>query len=1068
MDEQRQQRLSEFVNWTTQHITGDEKGQAQIFIDHLFQAFGRQGSLDVGGTPELRIRKAKEDGGGIAFADYVWKPVVLIEMKRRGTDLSRHYRQAFDYWTRLVPGRPHYVVLCNFDEFHVYDFDTQLDTPKDILKLSELPTRYGPLAFLFPTNEKPQFNNDREAVTREAADCLARCFNKLVTRKVERPLAQRFILQTLVALFSEDIGLLDRYTVSRLLDDIKQPSDAYDLFGGLFSAMNTPPKSAPSPGTPGEGRGEGHGQGASGVEGGRFKGVPYFNGGLFAHPARIPELYPDEVSQLSSAASKDWSKVSPEIFGELFQKSMDAEQRHAFGAHFTYPTDIMKIVKPTIVDPWTEAIEGAKSGKRLSDLQDRLSRLRILDPACGSGNFLYLAYREMKRLETRIRERLATEFPETHPRLTHVNARQFFGLDINTFAIELAKVTMTIARKLAIDELHILDEPALPLDNLDANFQARDALITPVLPVSSPAVAVGSASADAPPCQGEDRGEGTSPSPGTPGEGRGEGGAGGYIQAPWPPADVIIGNPPFLGAKRLKPERGVDYVNAVRKLYPDVPGMADYCVYWFRRAHDHLPPCTKDNPLAGRAGLVGTQNIRNNQSRVGGLDHIVKTGTIIEAVDNQPWSGEANVHVSIVDWVKSKDIALLPTKRRLWTKVAPDPTKKRAIKTPASSTAPSPSFLGKRNGSTNGNGGAQRADKIYELKARECRSINSALSDAADVAETSALRCNQQPQRVFQGNTPGHDGFLLSEDEMSRLVRRDPKSRRVISPYLIGRELLSGNGKPERWIIDFEQRDMLEAQAFAGAFDHVRRIVLPDIAGRADKEAKLNGNRASGEHESVRKNHLERWWMHWRSRQDRVDACRSLHGRYIVCSRVTKRPIFVFVTKSIRPGDALQTFIFDDDYSFGLLQSNAHWQWFITKCSKLTERFRYTPESVFDTFPWPQSPSKKQIDAVANAGCEVRRVRADALAKIKGGLRAVYRTLELPGKNPLKDAHAALDSAVLAAYNFNPKQDLLSQLLALNQQVSAAEKSGQPVTPPGVPATYGDTAPLITNDAIKP
>src|SRR5438093_6211374 len=136
---------------------------------------------------------------------------------------------------------------------------------------------------------------------------------------------------------------------------------------------------------------------------------------------------------------------------------------------------------------------------------------------------------------------------------------------------------------------------------------------------------------------------------------------------PWPPADVIIGNPPFLGAKRLKPERGVDYVNAVRKAYPDVPGMADYCVYWFRKAHDLLPAFTADDPVAGRAGLVGTQNVRNNQSRVGGLDHVVATGTIIEAVENQPWSGEANVHVSIVNWMKTQNAAIVPKKRRLWS-----------------------------------------------------------------------------------------------------------------------------------------------------------------------------------------------------------------------------------------------------------------------------------------------------------------------------------------------------------------------------------------------------------------
>ena len=175
MHEDRKQRLAEFVAWVAQHIKGDEKGEAQIFLDRLFAAFGRKGVKEAGATLEERIKKA--DNRGTAFADLVWKPVVLIEMKRRGEDLLRHYRQAFDYWTRLVPGRPRYVVLCNFDEFWVYDFETQMDTPVDRLALAELPERWGPLAFLFPTDEKPIFGNDHEAVTCQAADRLAVCFN---------------------------------------------------------------------------------------------------------------------------------------------------------------------------------------------------------------------------------------------------------------------------------------------------------------------------------------------------------------------------------------------------------------------------------------------------------------------------------------------------------------------------------------------------------------------------------------------------------------------------------------------------------------------------------------------------------------------------------------------------------------------------------------------------------------------------------------------------------------------------------------------------------------------------
>jgi hypothetical protein len=133
---------------------------------------------------------------------------VLIEMKKRGENLQKHYRQAFDYWTRLVPNRPRYVVLCNFDEFRVYDFDTDLDTPKDTVALTDLPERWGPLEFLAPGNPKPNFENDREAVTREAADKLADCFKWMMRKdrqpQVERSVAQHFILQMLVALFAED------------------------------------------------------------------------------------------------------------------------------------------------------------------------------------------------------------------------------------------------------------------------------------------------------------------------------------------------------------------------------------------------------------------------------------------------------------------------------------------------------------------------------------------------------------------------------------------------------------------------------------------------------------------------------------------------------------------------------------------------------------------------------------------------------------------------------------------------------------------------------------------------
>ncbi len=1011
MSNERRDRLEQFTEWCQQYITGDEKSEAQIFLDRFFQAFGHDGLLEAGGAAEFRIKKASEDGGGTSFADCVWKPHVLIEMKKRGEDLSRHYRQAFDYWTRLVPGRPHYVVLCNFDEFWVYDFDTQLDTPVDKVPIKELPDRFGPLAFLFPTHETPIFGNDNEKVTREAAGRLGVLFRKLKARDdVGREKAQRFVLQLLVALFAEDIGLLEPYTIERLAGDCHTPEDSYELFGGLFIAMNE----------------------VEVRDGGRYKGVQYFNGGLFANPARI-ELAPDELNQIKEAARENWSKVRPEIFGTIFEQTCNQDERHAFGAHFTSAVDIYKIIRPTITEPWEQLIDKADTLKRLRELHQHMQAYRVLDPACGSGNFLYLAYRELKRLEKKLIDKLAEVSKRQgggQGQFSFVTTRQFFGMDINPFAVELAKVTMMLAHKLAIDELHI-DEPALPLDNLDENIRCCDALITPrESPFAPPPLA------DPPEHNGK-------------------------VPTAWPDADVIIGNPPFLDARKTTMEHGSEYTGLLERFYPDIGRRSDLCVYWFRRAHDHLPTCTPEMPFRGRAGLVGTQNVRNNDAREGGLDHIVTSGTIVEAVDNQPWSGEANVHVSIANWVKHSppseppraaadarddtsrlaldtETLIIPKKKKLWFKVES-------------------MFKGPRKR------GQGPATKDYELNYRECERISAALSDQTDVTQSSIMQCNRNPKVVFEGVQTGHKGFVINKSEAQSILQDHPECSLYLKPFLNGSDLLSGKyvNHPE-YVIDLSKTDILTASTFPYLLKIIQERVLPDWTANAEKENMKTG-KDTGEHQ----NRLKTWWALKRPRMDLQDAL-DKHTRVIACSAVMKRNAFVFLESNILPTNAIKVFVFDDDDSFGVIQSGVHWQWFVAKCSKLKSDFRYTPESVFDTFPWPQSPSAKDIDAVAEAGREVRQVRGEALKKIKGGLRAVYRTLELPGKNPLRDAHAALDAAVMQAYGFSAKKDLLQQLLDLNLDVAEREKKGELVTAPGVPADYPDPKKLVTDDCIRP
>jgi hypothetical protein len=398
-------------------------------------------------------------------------------------------------------------------------------------------------------------------------------------------------------------------------------------------------------------------------------------------------------------------------------------------------------------------------------------------------------------------------------------------------------------------------------------------------------------------------------------------------------------------------------------------------------------------------------------------------------VENQPWSGEASVNVSIANWVKTQDLRLLPQRRRLWSK------------------------LERPSGAKKLGGGGQR----YELGVREVTRISSSLSDQTDVSGAVALTCNTVPQRCFNGQMLGHEGFLLDVAQRDHILRRDPRSSEVIHPYLNGLDALTGTDR-QRFVLDFGQMDQLQAASYHGAFDWVRTHVLPDRERKAE-EGKDKDNKPRPHHKAF----LARWWQLSFGRPEMLSVIMPLH-RYLACSYVTKRPIFVFVSSSVRPSNLIQVFGFADDYSFGLLQSALHWQWFVTKCGKLKSDFRYSAESVFDTFAWPQEATRAQIVAIAEAGRAIRTLRKRSIGQ--GGLRALYRTLELPGKNPLRDAHVALDDAVRRAYGFSPRGDPLADLIGLNAEVAAKLAGGMMAVGPGLPPATQYNESVMSEDAI--
>ena len=447
--------LQDFVAYTHTYIKGNERSDSHSFLNAFFQAFGYDDAIQAGATFEQSVKKGSAKGNQ-GSADLVWGDRVLIEMKSRGEDLQKHYAQLERYWMRLTP-KPKYSILCNFDEFWIYDFHNQVDTPVDQIKLNELVHQEGAFRFMRSMTHAPIFRNNQVELTEKNAQKVGDLYQALLERgqrskfrDFDEDAIQRFILQCVLAMFAEKRKLLPDNMFIDCVQDAKKKESSYDLFGLLFLAMNS--------------RGI--------TPSGRFKGVEYFNGGLFSKISPI-ELTPQELQMLESCASQRWDRVRPSIFGSIFEAAIqktDAKKRHAHGMHFTSEADIRQIVVPTISEYWENKIEDATSLKCLERLHFELSNYCVFDPACGSGNFLYVAYQELKRVEKRLIEKTSEMGNGVQRQIGGiVTPSQFYGMDTNLFAVQLARVTMMIARKIAIDTFD-LTESALPLDTLDGNI----------------------------------------------------------------------------------------------------------------------------------------------------------------------------------------------------------------------------------------------------------------------------------------------------------------------------------------------------------------------------------------------------------------------------------------------------------------------------------------------------------------------------------------------------------------------------------------------------------------------
>lgn len=581
------------ARWKDNPLT--ERAGAQAHFDDLCELLG----VDKPRDPdhycfERGAGRASGAEGSRGWAD-VWKRGHFgWENKRPGRDLRAALKQLTDYALELE--NPPLLVVCDRERIEIHTaFTGYPDEPRTV-RIDEIgqPENLQTLRWVFTDPERLRPVKSLAAITEEAAGHFGELAETLRQRGLEAQQVAHFLIQCLFCMFAEDEGLLPRGIFTGLLTKAAaDPARAANRLTTLFQAMR---------------------------DGGDYgdETIAWFNGGLFAAVA-VPPLQAEDVAALQRAAGMDWRNIDPSIFGTLFERGLNPAKRSQLGAHYTDPATILRLVEPVIVRPlaaeWQAvrqriAARLAKSRKQgdkayreadaaFKQFLERLREYRVLDPACGSGNFLYLALKALKDLERRANSE--AEALGLHREVgIGVSPANVLGLEIDPYAAELARVTVWIGELqwMLRNGYPYATQPILkPLDTIEC----RDALMK---------LGAGEAAQE----------------------------------ADWPACDAIVGNPPFLGDKLMRSQLGADYTDTLRKCYEGrVPGGADFVTFWFEKARAQIEAskCTA-------AGLVGTNSVRGGANRKV-LDRIVASGRIFEAWSDEPWINEgAAVRVSLV------------------------------------------------------------------------------------------------------------------------------------------------------------------------------------------------------------------------------------------------------------------------------------------------------------------------------------------------------------------------------------------------------------------------------------
>ena len=870
-------------------------------------------------------------------------------------------------------------------------------------------------------------------VTRDIAERLARIARNLEGKHHPKEVAE-FLMRCLFTMFAEDVGLLPERGFEKLLGEIAEtPEHFAPALESLWRVMD-------------EG-GYAHHLKAT---------VKRFNGALFRNRKAIA-LGKDDIRELQIAAGRDWRDVEPAIFGTLLERALDKHERSRLGAHYTPRAYVERQVVPTIIEPlrtdWEEALahahalegEGRHDAalKTISDFHHKLCTTRVLDPACGTGNFLYVSLELMKRLEGEVLDALA-DLGEKTSRLAlegvTVSPRQFYGLEINPRAVAIADLVLWIGFlkwQLRTVKAESIGEPVL---QAYGTIKEQDAILAwdkqELLRDENgvPLSRWDGVTMKLHPITGEEI-----PDPDATVEFYR------YVnprRADWPEAEFIVGNPPFIGGKDMRAELGNGYAEAAWKARPKLPGGADFVMHFWDEAATLLlrkPAQGKSNPLR-RFGFITTNSVTQTFSRrvIERHARAKEPLSLIYAVPDHPWqkaAGKAAVRIAMTVAARGAENGTLATVER-----------ESALNTDT---------------------------PIVELRERAGK-INGNLKIGVDITAVQPLLANElisSPGVKLHGS-----GFIVTPQQAATLgLGATPGLEKHILPYRNGRDIAQ---RPRGvMVIDLYPLSVDEVRdRFPSVYQHVAERVKPE------REAKVGRSADMAEY-------ARNWWLFGKVRSELRPVLEPL-ARYIATIETSKHRFFQFLDANTRPDNKLINIGVEDGAALSILSSRLHVHWSISSGNWLGVGNDpvYAKTKTLNPFPFAVSETAEAHNTLGDRLDSFRKVRlADhdfltmtALYNVLERVRELENGCDVPPLSAkerdiheaglisvLKDIHDDIDRAVFEAYGWadlipalvgkpgatapsphktaeheEAEEELLARLVDLNRDRAAEERRG--------------------------